>query len=95
VDAGTWAGTSIAFIAQDFTFFTSDLIMIPHDQVASFHAQRAVSAIQIRFRFDKSKEHFSIQKFRFLDHPFLDPVDAGISCLFIFSDNRHHTLCLL
>jgi hypothetical protein len=71
IDAGEWAGT----------FFTADLIVIPHDRVASFHAQRAVSAIQIRFRFDKSKNNFTIRKFSTLLHPFLNPVDAAVSIL--------------
>jgi hypothetical protein len=66
---------------MDFTFFTAGLIMISHDCVASFHAQRAISAIQIRFRFDKSKDNFTIRKFSTLDHPFLNPVDAAVSIL--------------
>jgi hypothetical protein len=81
INAGKWAGTSIAFIAADFTFFTPNLIMIPHDKVTSFHAKRAVSAIQIRFRFDKSKNNFTICKFSSLAHPFLDPVNAGVSII--------------
>jgi hypothetical protein len=81
VDAGPWAGSSIAFIAEDFTFYTASLIAIPHDQVAVLHAKHEVSAIQIRFRYDKSKDNFTIRKFRSLDHPFFDPVDAGVSIL--------------
>ncbi len=81
IDAGEWAGTSIAFIAADFIFFTSDLIVVPHDKVSSFHVKRAVSAIQIRFRFDKSKDNFTIRKFSSLAHSFLDPVDAGVSII--------------
>jgi hypothetical protein len=81
IDAGAWAGSSIAFIASDFTFFTEALIAIPHEQVSSAHARGAVSAIQIRFRYDKSKDNFTIQKFRSLNHSFLDPVDAGVSIL--------------
>jgi hypothetical protein len=81
IDAGAWAGSSIAFIAADFTFFTAELIAIPHEQVPSAHARAKVSAIQIRFRYDKSKDNFTIRKFRSLDHPFLDPVDAGVSIL--------------
>jgi hypothetical protein len=81
IDAGIWAGSSIAFIAEDFTFFTSTLIAISHDQVSTYHAKKLVSAVQIRFRYDKSKDNFTIRKFRSLDHPFLDPVDASVSIL--------------
>ena len=81
IDAGEWAGTSIAFLATDFTFFTADLIVIPHDRVASLHAQRAVSALQIRFRFDKSKNNFTIRKFCALEHIFFNPVDAAVSII--------------
>jgi hypothetical protein len=89
IDAGEWAGKPLAFIAEDFTFFTSDLIVIPHDRVSSYHARHAVSAVQIRFRYDKSKNNFLIRKFRSLDHPFLDPVDASVSIL-----RRAQLLCV-
>jgi hypothetical protein len=81
INAGKWAGTSIAFIAADFIFFTSNLIVIPHNKVSPFHAKHAVLAIQICFRFDKLKDNFTIRKFSFLAHPFLNPVDARVSII--------------
>jgi hypothetical protein len=61
INAGQCAGTSMAFIAADFIFFTSDLIVIPHDKVSSFHAKRAVPAIQIRFRFEIKEQLYYLQ----------------------------------
>jgi hypothetical protein len=49
--------------------------------VPSYHARRAISAIQIRFCYDKSKDNFTTWKFRSLDHPFLDLVNTGVSIL--------------
>jgi hypothetical protein len=47
----------------------------------SYHAQKLVSAVQIRSRYNKSKDNFTIRKFSSLDHPFLDQVDASVSIL--------------
>jgi hypothetical protein len=85
VSKSIWAGSFIAFIAKDFTFFTSTLIAIPHDQVSTYHAKKLISAVQIRFRYDKLKDNSTIQKFSFLAHPFLDPVDASVSILCIIT----------
>jgi hypothetical protein len=60
VDAGEWAGTAIAFIRDDFTFYTPDMLAINPANVGLFHASASIYEVHIRFRFDVSKKnHFS------------------------------------
>jgi hypothetical protein len=79
VDAGEWAGRSLAFIQEDFTFFTSTMIAINNDNVYLFHASSSIQEVHIRFRFDKSKTNFTIRKFRGTGHNYIDPIDASVS----------------
>jgi hypothetical protein len=81
VDAGEWAGCSLAFIAANFIFFSPEMIAIPHLDVPSHHTCWSVVAVQIRFGYDKSKDNFITQKFSNLDHPFLNPIDAAVAIL--------------
>jgi hypothetical protein len=79
VDAGVWAGRAIAFLAEDFTFYTPAMLVINQANVSLFHASASIAEVHIRFRFDKSKENFTIRKFRSSGHPYLDPIDACVS----------------
>ena len=77
-DAGEWAGSPIAFIAPDFTFYDNNFICLSHDIVVS-DSQR-VMEVHVRFRYDKSSTNFAIRKFRRVSS-LLCPVDASTSII--------------
>jgi hypothetical protein len=79
IDAGEWAGRALAFLQEDFTFYTPTKLVIHRDNLCLFHASSSISEVHIRFRYDKSKDNFTIRKFRRTGHPYLDPVDASVS----------------
>jgi hypothetical protein len=79
IDAGEWAGRSIAFIANDFTFHDHSMHVIDHSAVSAHHARAQICSVYICFRYDKSKANFIIRKFQGLDHPIFNPVDAIVS----------------
>jgi len=80
-NAGAWAGWPLAFIRDDFKFFTPEFTLIPtNDVVAAFRAKR-VRFLQIRFRFDKSPRNFSFRKFATTNDRHLDAVTAGVRIL--------------
>ena len=78
-DAAGWAGTPLAFIRSDFSFYDAHGFVLQIDAAIAYPA-RAVY-VHLRWRFDKSPRNFVIRKFRRTDHPILDPVDAAISIL--------------
>jgi len=78
-DAGEWAGTPLAFRADDFTFYTATLTTIPHEEL--WTNAPSVTFVHIRFRYDKSKNNFTVRKFKYSGHPILCPVSAAISIL--------------
>jgi hypothetical protein len=69
----------LAFIADDFVFYSNSQHIIPHSDVSACHASAQIRTVHIRFRYDKSKENFLIRKFQVLDHPIFNPVDAIVS----------------
>jgi hypothetical protein len=79
VDAGEWAGRSLAFIAEDFTFYDDAMHTVPCSTLSISHANARVTEVHIRFCYDKSKDNFIIRKFRSVDHLYLDPIDACVS----------------
>jgi hypothetical protein len=80
-DSGPWAGMSLAFIAEDFTFYDHQNCTVPVDKVLQMHKQKRIHMVHIRFRFDKSKTNFSIRKFMSTQDSILHPVDAAVSIL--------------
>ena len=78
-DAGEWAGTPLAFRADDFTFYTSSLSTIPHNSL--WNPKHNTTYVHIRFRYDKSKNNFTLRKFKFSGHDILCPVSAAKSIL--------------
>jgi hypothetical protein len=80
-DAGIWAGQPIAFIREDFQFYTTDHCCVPHNKVYTKHKKKTIAMVHIRFRFDKSKQNFTIRKFQATQDPILNPVDAAVSIL--------------
>ena len=80
-DAGQWAGQPLAFTRADFQFFDASHCCVPHTRVFTVHRKGGLRTFHIRFRFDKSKQNFVIQKFASTDDPILNPVDAAVSIL--------------
>jgi hypothetical protein len=71
-NAGKWASTPLAFICEDFQFFDSSLIQ--RSYLDCLRNPSLALYIHFRFRFDKSKTNFSIQKFKRLSSIMLCPV---------------------
>jgi hypothetical protein len=80
-DAGIWAGQSLAFIREDFTFYTQAHEAVALATIHSTYLTGVVAKVHIRFRFDKSPRNFSFRKFRSTNDPILDPVSAAVSCI--------------
>jgi hypothetical protein len=79
--AGPWAGTSIAFIASDFTFWNHSSCSLPLATAIQPTAHRIIAEVHIRFRFDKSKHNFTIRKYKRIPTAAFDPVLAVINIL--------------
>jgi hypothetical protein len=77
--AGEWAGTALAFIADDFTLYDANNIRIPH--AVALANWDLVETVHVRFRYDKSRENHSIRKFRRNRWHWLDAVEAVQSIL--------------
>ena len=86
-DAGEWAGTPLAFIREDFTYFDAQRHSL--DRSALSDLQRYAEEVHIRFRYDKSTTNFAVRKFRRLRHSFICPVSSSIAIL-----HRAHSLCI-
>jgi hypothetical protein len=80
-DAGIWAGQPLAFVRDDFTFYSASHEIIPLSDIVQSHRLQQLVAVHIRFRFDKSPTNFSVRKFRATQDPILDPVAAPVSCI--------------
>ena len=80
-DAGAWAGQPLAFIREDFQFFTSDNCVVDSSLVCRAYKQGCIAMVHVRFRFNKSKHNFSVRKFQLTTDPILNPVDAAVSIL--------------
>ena len=74
-EAGLWAGQPFAFVEADFTFYDKNRRRVTFEIALSGAAEE----IHIRFRYDKSKENFTIRKFRRMHGCFLCPVKSGLS----------------
>ena len=80
-DAGIWSGQPLAFIAPDFTFYSYDFILLHPRYCLLNTALDHIFEVHIRFRFDKSKDNFTIRKYcRIPSAPF-DPVLATINII--------------
>jgi hypothetical protein len=88
-DAGIWATQSIAFIALDFTFYSKDSLLIDNQFCASNAALDSIWEFHLRFRFDKSKNNFTIRKYKRLPGAPFDPVIVAINIM-----RRAHLLCI-
>ncbi|MGH7974386.1 MAG: hypothetical protein ACREBR_02575 [bacterium] len=75
--AGRWRGQPIAFIYDDFMFYSEGRISVSYLEALRSGAEE----LHIRFRFDKSKENFTVRKFRRNHGHYLCPVKAALSIL--------------
>jgi hypothetical protein len=88
-DAGIWANQSLAFIADDFIFYSKQSLLVDRRFCTSDAALEHIWELHVRFRFDKSKNNFTIRKYKRLpDAPF-DPVIVAINII-----RRAHLLCI-
>ena len=78
--AGMWQGWSVAFVEEDFTLLDKHSRIIPINLNTLSQGAQIISEVHIRFRFDKSPQNFTIQKFQ-KGHSFLCPIDAVVSIL--------------
>ena len=78
-DAGEWAGTPLAFIREDFTYYDAGRHLLPRSDLQQLrqHAEE----VHVRFRYDKSTTNFAIRKYRRMRHTFMCAVDSSISIL--------------
>ena len=74
-------GKPVAFIAADFTFWTLDMVLIPHSKLRKWHAKGLVHGLQIRWRFDKSANNFVIRTYTVTNDAIFNPVDAAVSII--------------
>lgn len=75
--AGSWRGQAIAFIQSDFTFLDFDRRHVPFEEAIASGA----TELHVRFRFDKSKENFTVRKFKRNHGHYLCPVKAALSII--------------
>jgi hypothetical protein len=61
-DAGEWAGTPLAFIRADLSFYDQDMLRRSHSECLANDSLAIF--LHIRFRYDKSKYNFTIRKYR-------------------------------
>jgi hypothetical protein len=80
-DTKFWGGQPLGFLQGDCTFYDSSDCIIPHSTLYKRHQQKQIPTVHIWFRYDKSAENFSIQKFPILTDSILDPVNVAISVL--------------
>jgi hypothetical protein len=80
-DAGIWAGTSVAFIESDLTFYGNQARLLPAETCLLSDAADCMEEVHIRYWFDKSWDNFTIRKYcRQPSAPF-DPFIACINIL--------------
>ena len=75
--AEEWAGTPIAFIDEDFSFYTENRHKLTMKEI--IEDKERAQELHIRFRYDKSPRNFVIRKFRRTGHKILCPVSAAIA----------------
>jgi hypothetical protein len=78
-DAGKWANQALAFIASDFVFFDKASLLVDNAFCLLNTVLDHIHELHIRFRFDKSKNNFTIRKYTRLPGAPFDPVVAAIN----------------
>ena len=80
-DAGQWANQPIAFIATDFVFYNDQSIRVDNQFCLLNTALDHIWELHLRFRFDKSKNNFTIRKYTRLPEMQFGPVIAAINII--------------
>ena len=80
-DAGIRANQSIAFLAEDFTFYSKEGIQVDTSFCYVTTVLQHIWFLHVRFRFDKSSTNFSIRKYTRLPTADFDPVIAAINII--------------
>ena len=80
-DAGPWANQPIAFISADFVFYSAAALLVDNEFCLLNTALDHIWEVHIRFRFDKSKNNFTIRKYTCLPGMRFDPVIAAINII--------------
>lgn len=78
-EAGEWANTPLAFIREDFQYF--DKLLVRHPYTKCIANPNLAQYVHIRFRYDKSKENFTIRKYKRLSGIIVCPVKRSLSIL--------------
>jgi hypothetical protein len=78
-DAGEWAGTPLAFMRSDFSFFDAQRCLMSCSDTRQL--LQSATEVHVRFRSDKSPNNFSIRKFRRSSGHFICAVKASISII--------------
>jgi hypothetical protein len=79
--AGPWANQPIAFIETDFVFYSKEAILVANKFCLLNTALDHIWEFHLRFRFDKSKNNFTIRKYTRLPGMNFDPVIAAINII--------------
>jgi hypothetical protein len=77
--AGPWANMPLAFIPEDFVFLNAQMITLSASICLDTKGALTIFELHLRFRFDKSKENFSIRKYRRQPGISFDPITAAIN----------------
>jgi hypothetical protein len=80
-DAGIWAGTLVAFIESDLTFYDNQACLLPVEACLLLDAADGIEEVHICYRFDKNWDNFTIWKYRRQPSPPFDPIIACINIL--------------
>ena len=80
-DAGIWANQPLAFIADDFVFYSAAAILVDNAFCLLANALDHIWELHLRFRFDKSKTNFTIRKYTRLPGAKFDPVLSAINII--------------
>jgi hypothetical protein len=79
-DAGEWAGMPLAFVESDVTFYDISERIVDHAKCDKRHCHATIHSVHLRFRYDKSKENFTIKTYRRQPQsPIICPVQALIN----------------
>ena len=68
-DTGKWGGMPLAFIRDDFMFFSKELLRIDNSVAFACFMKGQVRFLQVHFRFDKADRNFSVCKFSVMNDP--------------------------
>jgi hypothetical protein len=79
--AGIWGGTAVALIESDFRFYDSQVRLLPAETCLLSDAANLIEEVHIRYRFDKSRDNFTIRKYCHQPSAPFDPIIACINIL--------------